>query len=67
MQREAAGALMSLLTLPHRAELSRLRHSVDRNVPTDIIALLLAFIRIMKMNSAIIATAFLCLRTDGRT
>lgn len=46
MQREAAGALMSLLTLPHRAELSRLRHSVDRNVPTDIIALLLAFIRI---------------------
>lgn len=66
MQREAAGALMSL-TLPHRAELSRLRHSVDRNVPTDIIALLLAFIRNMKMNSAIIATAFLCLRTDGRT
>lgn len=51
-----------------KPELSRLKHSDNRNVPADIIALLLAFSRIMKIRSSLgMAKAFLCLCIDGKT
>lgn len=66
MRREAAGALISLLTLPHQLELSWLRGQCrHRNVPADLIAFLMEKMKIMKIRSSvIIATTFLCLCTN---